>query len=96
MASIVGGQACLESIVALKDLMESLKITNLDSRPESSKLPINYKDRSGWLFNPSISGIEEIDNLLIIGSQPRYEAALLDARIRKSWLNNNIKIIYKL
>ena len=92
MASIVGGQACLESIVALKDLMESLKITNLDSRPESSKLPINYKDRSGWLFNPSISGIEEIDNLLIIGSQPRYEAALLDARIRKSWLNNNIKI----
>ena len=92
MASIVGGQACLESIVALKDLMESLKITNLDSRPESSKLPINYKDRGGWLFNPSISGIEEIDNLLIIGSQPRYEAALLDARIRKSWLKNNIKI----
>ena len=92
MASIIGDQACLESIVALKDLMELLQITNLDCRPELSKLSINNKDRSSWLFNPTISGIEEIDNLLIIGSQPRYEAALLDVRIRKAWLQNNIKI----
>ena len=92
IASLVGGQACLESIVALKDLMKSLNINNLDSRPASSKLPVSKIDRSGWLFNPTISGIEEIDNLLIIGSQPRYEAALLDVRIRKSWLENNINI----
>jgi len=92
MASIVGGQACLESIVSLKDVMDSLNVVNIDSRPKLSKLPISTKERSGWLFNPTISGIEEIDNLLIIGSQPRYEAALLDARIRKTWLANNIEI----
>ena len=57
-----------------------------------SNIPTEQKDRSGWLFNPKISGIEEIDNLLIIGSEPRYEAALLDARIRKSWLENKINI----
>ena len=88
IASIVGGQACLESIVALLDLMKSLNVSNTDSRPVLSNLPTEKKDRSGWLFNPTISGIEEIDNLLIIGSEPRYEAALLDARIRKSWLEN--------
>ena len=92
IASIVGGQACLESIVALLDLMKSLNVSNTDSRPVLSNLPTEKKDRSGWLFNPTISGIEEIDNLLIIGSEPRYEAALLDARIRKSWLENNINI----
>jgi NADH-quinone oxidoreductase subunit G len=92
IAALVGDQACLESIVALKDLMVSLNVNNIDCRPALSTLPINIKHRSGWLFNPTISAIEEIDNLLIIGSQPRYEAALLDARIRKSWLANNLKI----
>ena len=92
IASIVGGQACLESIVALLDLMKSLNVSNTDSRPALSNLPTAKKYRSGWLFNPTISGIEEIDNLLIIGSEPRYEAALLDARIRKSWLENKINI----
>ncbi len=92
IASIVGGQACLESIVALLDLMKSLNVSNTDSRPALSNLPTEKKDRSGWLFNPTISGIEKIDNLLIIGSEPRYEAALLDARIRKSWLENKINI----
>ena len=52
----------------------------------------DLKNRIGWLFNPTISSIEEADSLLIIGSQPRYEAALLDARIRKSWLANGMKI----
>ena len=44
--------------------MKSLNISNIDSRPALSKLPVSKTDRSGWLFNPTISGIEEIDNLL--------------------------------
>ena len=92
IASLVGDQACLESIIALKDLLSEFKVENIDCRPEGSSLPTDIKNRSGWLFNPTISSIEEADSLLIIGSQPRYEAALLDARIRKSWLANGMKI----
>ena len=92
IAALVGDQPCLESIVSLKDLMTEFNVTNIDCRPLLSSLPTNTKNRSGWLFNPTISGIEKADSLLIIGSQPRYEAALLDARIRKSWIANGLKI----
>jgi len=92
IAALVGGQACLESIVSLKDLMKEFNVNNIDCRPLLSCLPTETKNRSGWLFNPTIAGIEEADSLLIIGSQPRYEAALLDSRIRKSWLANGLKI----
>ena len=88
IAAISGNQVCLESMVALKDLMHSINVNNLDCRPKSSKMPVNIEQREGWLFNPTINGIEEADLILIIGSQPRYEASMLDARIRKSWLKN--------
>ena len=92
IAALVGDQACLESVVALKDLMVEFNVENIDCRPMGSKLPTDIKNRSGWLFNPTISSIEECDSILIIGSQPRYEAALLDARIRKAWLAKGVKI----
>ena len=92
IAAISGNQACLESMYALKDLMQSLGVKNMDCRPELSNLPIDIKDRASWLFNPTISGIEAADSILIIGSQPRYEGTLLDARIRKAWLSNKIPI----
>ena len=92
IAALVGDQACLESVVALKDLMVEFNVENIDCRPMGSTLPTDIKNRSGWLFNPTISSIEECDSILIIGSQPRYEAALLDARIRKTWLAKGLKI----
>ncbi len=92
IAALVGDQACLESVVALKDLMVEFNVENIDCRPMGSNLPTDIKNRSGWLFNPTISSIEECDSILIIGSQPRYEAALLDARIRKTWLAKGLKI----
>ncbi len=88
IAAISGNQMCLESMVALKDLMNLINVDNLDCRPKNSKMPVNLKEREGWLFNPTINGIEEADLILIIGSQPRYEGSMLDARIRKSWLKN--------
>ena len=92
IGALVGDQACLESVVALKDLMAEFNVENIDCRPMGSTLPTEIKNRSGWLFNPTISSIEECDSILIIGSQPRYEAALLDARIRKTWLAKGLKI----
>ena len=54
---------------------------------------INISKRENYLFNSSINGIEEADLILIAGSNPRYEATILNARIRKAYLNNNTKII---
>ena len=92
MASLSIGNSCIESMVALKDLMQNLNVNNLDCRQEFSSLPFDVEKRSGWLFNPRISGIETMDSLTIIGSNPRFEAPMLEARIRKSWLASNMTI----
>ena len=49
--------------------------------------------RENYLFNSSINGIEESDLILLIGTNPRFEATMVNARIRKAYLNNNTKII---
>ena len=59
----------------------------------SSKSFIDCSLRENYLFNSTINGIEESDLILLIGTNPRFEATMLNARIRKSYLNNNTKII---
>ena len=54
---------------------------------------VNTNERENYLFNSSINGIEEADLIFLIGANPRFEATILNARIRKSYLNNNTKII---
>ena len=54
---------------------------------------LSTSKRENYLFNSSINGIEEADLILIVGANPRYEATILNARIRKAFLNNNTKII---
>ncbi|MBF87424.1 MAG: NADH-quinone oxidoreductase subunit G [Pelagibacterales bacterium] len=92
IAGLAGNQMCLESMVSLLDLMKSLNVDNLDCRPRNSNMPISHNNKASWLFNPTIRGIEESDLILMIGTEPRYEAAMLDARIRKVWLKNKIFI----
>ena len=84
MAAIAGDLVDVESMLALKDLFSSLGVENLDCRQNNEKLEIT--NRSDYLFNTSIAGIENADFCLIIGSNPRKEAAILNARIRKSTL----------
>ena len=55
---------------------------------------INNESRENYLFNSSINGIEQSDLILLIGSNPRYEATILNARIRKSFLKNNLDCLY--
>ena len=83
MAAIAGDLACVESMSALQDLMGALGVTNLDCRQDGTKLMPG--DRASYLFNSTIAGIEEADALLIVGSNPRLEAPVLNARIRKRW-----------
>src|SRR5207245_3342254 len=84
MGAIVGDLAALEEIFALKDLMTLLGVVNLDCRQDGAVLDPTW-GRATYLFNATIAGIERADALLIVGSNPRREAAVLNARIRKRW-----------
>jgi NADH-quinone oxidoreductase subunit G len=84
MGAIVGDLAAVEEVFALKDLMTRLGVTNLDCRQDGSALDPAW-GRASYLFNATIAGIDAADALLIVGSNPRKEAAVLNARIRKRW-----------
>ncbi len=87
----VAGDLCdAESMVALKDLMVSLGSVNLDCRQDGARLDAGRRDF--YCFNTSIAAIEEADAILIIGSNPRREAPVLNARIRKTWAAHAIPI----
>ncbi len=84
IGAIVGDLAAVEEIFALKDMMTRLKVGNLDCRQDGAALDPAL-GRAGYLFNATIAGIDSADALLIVGSNPRKEAAILNARIRKRW-----------
>ncbi|MZR30512.1 NADH-quinone oxidoreductase subunit NuoG [Sneathiella litorea] len=90
IGAIAGDLVCSESMKALKDLMDLLESPNIDCRQDGAAL--TTENRAGYLFNSTIAGIEEADALLIVGSNPRHEAALINARIRKRWKMGNFPI----
>uniref|UniRef100_L2GE57 NADH-ubiquinone oxidoreductase 78 kDa subunit, mitochondrial n=1 Tax=Colletotrichum fructicola (strain Nara gc5) TaxID=1213859 RepID=L2GE57_COLFN len=91
---IAGELTEVESLVAMKDLANKLGSENLAlDMPNGSKPIAHGVDvRSNYLFNSRIYGIEEADAILIVGSNPRHEAAVLNARIRKQWLRSDLEI----
>ncbi|RWS27599.1 NADH-ubiquinone oxidoreductase subunit G-like protein [Leptotrombidium deliense] len=100
MSAIVGPFVDAETMVVVKDLFNTIGSENLyvhvDSDLDASCLP-SSKDidfRKNYLFNSTIAGLEDdVDLLLLVGSNPRFEAPLLNARIRKAWRNNFINDI---
>jgi NADH-quinone oxidoreductase subunit G len=84
IGAVAGDMATVEEMFALKLLMQSLGSHNIDCRQDGSALDPSL-GRASYLFNPTIDGIEEADALLIIGANPRLEASVLNARIRKRW-----------
>jgi NADH-quinone oxidoreductase subunit G len=84
IGAIAGDLAAAEEMFALKDLMTRLGTGNLDCRQDGSALDPAW-GRAGYLFNATIAGIENSDALLIVGADPRREASVLNARIRKRW-----------
>jgi NADH-quinone oxidoreductase subunit G len=84
IGAIAGDLAAVEEIFALKDLMTRLGSKNIDARQDGSLIDPRW-GRATYLFNPTIAGIEQADALLIVGCNPRKEAAVLNARIRKRW-----------
>jgi NADH-quinone oxidoreductase subunit G len=91
IGAIVGDLAGAEEMYALKDMLGRLGSANIDARQDGAALDPAL-GRASYLFNATIAGIEKADALLIIGSNPRREAAVLNARIRKRWRAGNFPI----
>ncbi len=91
IAGIIGDLADLEMIYSFKSFFnKSLGSTNLECR--DNKTYINPEERINYIFNSTINGIEESDFILLVGSNPRLEATIVNARIRKAYLKNKTKI----
>jgi NADH-quinone oxidoreductase subunit G len=88
LGAIAGDLATVEEMFALKGLMEKLGSPNIDCRQDGSKLHPKF-GRASYLFNSTIAGIDQADAIMVIGSNPRLEAPVLNARIRKRWLRGD-------
>jgi NADH-quinone oxidoreductase subunit G len=90
IAAVSGDTCDVESMMALKDLMTALGSPNLDCRQDGTQYDTSA--RAGYLFNSTIAGIEKADAILLIGTFPRWEAPLVNARIRKRYLMGGLKV----
>lgn len=90
LGAISGDLAAVEEMFALKELLAKYGSTNLAVQGGDSFDP--KAGRASYIFNPTIAGIEQADALLIIGANPRKEAAVLNARIRKRWRSGQLKV----
>ena len=92
ISGFVGDLTNMETSFILKEFFErTLNSKKYESR--SSDRFIDNSSRENYLFNSTINGIEESDLILLVGANPRFEATILNARIRKAYLNNKTKVI---
>ena len=92
ICGFVGDLTNMETGYIFKEFFDrTLSNHNYDSRSDNRY--VDVKERENYIFNSSINGIEDADLIFLIGSNPRYEATILNARIRKAFVNNNTKII---
>jgi NADH-quinone oxidoreductase subunit G len=87
---VAGDLQDAESMKAALDLFRALGSANTDCRQDGAALGAG--PREGWLFNSGLQGIENADAVLIVGANPRTEAPLLNARLRKAWLAGKTEI----
>ncbi len=91
IGAIAGDMATLEEMYALKGLVSALGSRNIDGRQDGVKLDPAL-GRASYVFNPGIAAIEEADAILLVGTNPRREAPIVNARIRKRWRMGGVKI----
>ncbi len=90
IAALAGNLVDVEAMTAMKDLMVSLGSANIDCRTDGGLF--HTDDRASYLFNSTIAGIDEADAILLVGVNPRHEASLINARIRKNWMEKKIPV----
>jgi NADH-quinone oxidoreductase subunit G len=91
VAAIAGDLCDAEAMYALKELLGGLGATSLDCRQDGAK--IDAACRAEYLFNTTIAGIDEADACLLIGANPRWEAPIVNARLRKRYLAGGFKLV---
>ncbi|EEQ44016.1 NADH dehydrogenase (quinone), G subunit [Candida albicans P60002] len=92
LKAIAGALVDAESLVSLKDLVNKLGSENVTTDVKQSVNAHGFDIRSNYIFNSTIDGIEDADQILLVGTNPRFEAAVLNTRIRKVWLRSNLEI----
>jgi NADH-quinone oxidoreductase subunit G len=90
IAAIAGDLCEAEAMYALKELLSGLGSTSLDCRQDGARLDAGC--RAGYLFNTTIAGIEQADACLLVGTNPRWEAPLVNARLRKRYLRGGFRV----
>ena len=90
IAAIAGDLCDAEAMYALKELLTELGAASIDCRQDGAK--IDPQCRSGYLFNTTIAGIEKADACLLVGTNPRLEAPLVNARLRKRFLQGGFRV----
>jgi NADH-quinone oxidoreductase subunit G len=90
IGAIAGDLAAVDEMFALRDLLAKYGSANL--AVQGGDAFVSSGGRASYIFNPTIAGIDQADALLILGSNPRKEAAVLNARIRKRWRSGQLKI----
>lgn len=88
---VAGDLIEVEQAKVALDLARAMGVQNTDCRPAGASYGANGI-REQYIFNPTLVGIEDADALLLIGTDPRKEAAVWNARIRKAWLWNDLKV----
>ena len=91
IGAIAGDLCAAEEMFALKMLLDQLSSPHRDCRQFGAKLHPRH-GRSSYLFNSTIAGVDKADVIILIGTNPRAEAAVLNARIRKAWLQNRARV----
>ncbi|TAL80534.1 MAG: NADH-quinone oxidoreductase subunit G [Beijerinckiaceae bacterium] len=89
IGAIAGDLCAVEEMYALKLLMEKLGVVSIDCRQDGAKLDPRF-GRASYIFNPTVAGIEDADAIIIVGSNPRRESPVFNARIRKRWLRGSL------
>ncbi len=90
MAAFAGDMVDVESAYALRDMTRALGSNLMESRVDGAQFDVS--NPAGYRFNSTIAGIEQADAILLVGCNPRTEAPLINARIRKAWLNRRVKV----
>ncbi|MFN8828367.1 MAG: NADH-quinone oxidoreductase subunit NuoG [Labrys sp. (in: a-proteobacteria)] len=90
VGGIVGDLASVEAMFALRELLKSLSSTAIDMQGRGGLDP--SLGRASYILNPAIAGLDAMDALLLVGANPRKEAAVLNARIRRRWLKGNLQV----
>ena len=91
IAGFTGDLTNMETLYVAKEFFsKTIKSEYLESRINNSYININHKEN--YVFNSTINGIEDSDLVFLIGTNPRYEATILNARIRKSYIKNNFQV----